>query len=100
MSGSSSRRRPETRSQTQQKLIERRKQSVQHRYVHLLIRNPESENLSQYIDNSCTVCDPADEIDFDDYNRVVYKLSQFDPQLTISRANQLNYYRYQASQSP
>ena len=99
MSGSSSRRRPETRSQTQQKLIERRKQSVQHRYVHFLTRNPESVNLSRYIDNSCTVCDPADEIYFDDYNRAVYELSQFDPQLTISRENQLTYYRYQAGQS-
>ena len=102
MSGSSSRRRPETRSQSNQsqqtKLTERRKQSVQHRYVHFLTRNPESVNLSRYIDNSCIVCDPADEID-DDYNRAVYELSQFDPQLTISRENQLTYYRYQAGQS-
>src|SRR6185369_12908647 len=91
MSASSSRR-PETRSQTRQ--IRKRKHSVQHRYVHILGKESDTANLAPYPDTSCTICDPPADLDDEGYYQFVYLLSEFDPQLTISRENQLEYFKF------
>ena len=96
MSASSSRR-PETRSQTRQ--ILKRKHSVQHRYVHILGKETDTANLAPYPDTSCTICDPPADLDDEGYHQLVYRLSEFDPQLTISRENQLEYFKFDAGQN-
>jgi len=88
MSASSSRR-PETRSLTRQILIERRKRSVQHRYVHQLYTYPLSTKFDQFPDDSCPKCDPIDEdIEDRNFNRFALKIKRFDPDITLSGANQ------------
>jgi len=92
MSGSS--RRPATRNDSRQILVERRKQSVQHRYIHqLFAQYPPPRYLDRFPDNSCHICDPRDDdITSPGYQTVLRVVREFDPNITISGRDQNNYY--------
>jgi hypothetical protein len=86
-------RRPETRSTTRQTFIDRRKKSIQHRYVHTLIDFPSPQQLAPFPDTSCPICDPPSEIiKGKGYQRRIGKLTEFDPELQISGKNQRDYF--------
>src|SRR5690242_12580117 len=84
---SSSRTRPETRQTAQQKFILRRKHSVQHRYVHILFQEPTADQLEPFPDTSCVDCDKPESLD-KSFIRVVKRIKQYDPNVTISGYNQ------------
>src|SRR6185369_3127383 len=86
-------RRPLTRTRTQQTLIDRRKKSIQHRYVHSLLSFPLDHHLEPFPDTSCAICDPPSEIvEGRSYQRIIRTLIEFDPEITISGKNQRDYF--------
>src|SRR5438309_1613010 len=86
-------RRPETRSTTRQTFIDRRKKSIQHRYVHTLINSPTPQQLEPFPDTSCPICDPPSEtLEGKSYQRIIGKLIEFDSELHISGKNQREYF--------
>src|SRR5438132_863490 len=93
MSASSSRR-PETRSTAQQYLIKRRKFSVQHRHVHYLLNNPPIEQLLEFYDDSCEICDSPEYSDDKFYKKFRHVVTKFDPNITISGFNQSPLFEY------
>jgi len=93
MSASSSRR-PETRSTAQQSLIEKRKLSVQHWHIHYLLNNPPIEQLLEFSDDSCKICDSPKYSNNKFYKKFHHVVTRFDPNITISGFNQNGLFEY------
>src|SRR6185312_3400143 len=93
MSASSSRR-PETRSTAQQSLIEKRKLSVQHWHIHYLLNNPPIEQLLEFSDDSCKICDSPKYSNNKFYKKFHHVVTRFDPNIMISGFNQNRLFEY------